>query len=128
MLDNNSYQHYQAVSVDARAASASSEELMVMLIDAVLDELPKIDKFMAEKAFDLKAHSVDRAMRILEGLESALNENADPTLKQDLTALYQYCSQQICRCSIENEASELQDVKDILLVLKGAWTELGAKS
>ena len=127
MLDTQGYQHYQAVNVDARAASASSEELMVMLIDAVLDELPKIGKFIEESSFDLKAQSVDRAMRIIEGLDSALNDDADATLRQDLSALYQYCSQQIFKASVNNDMTAIGDAKDILVVLRSAWEELGTK-
>ncbi|WP_298636572.1 flagellar export chaperone FliS [uncultured Umboniibacter sp.] len=127
MLDTQGYQHYQAVNVDARAASASPEELMVMLIDAVLDELPKIGKFIEENSFDLKAQSVDRAMRIIEGLESALNDDADATLRKDLSALYQYSSQQVFKASIDSDLKALKDVKDILSVLRSAWFELGAK-
>lgn len=124
MLDTQGYQQYQAVNVDARAASASSEELMVMLIDAVLDELPKIGKFIKENAFDLKAQSVDRAMRILEGLEAALNDDADPTLRQDLSALYQYCSQQIFKASVNNDMTASANAKEILEVLRSTWLEL----
>jgi len=128
MLNDQGYDSYQAVSLEAKAASASPQELVLMLIDGLLDELIKIEGHIKAARYDAKAAATTKCMNIIIGLETALNPDGDKELFDRLTALYAFCQQQLYEASIHNEITHLAHVRDVMTNLREGWKDLGAQS
>ncbi len=125
MLNDSGYDSYQSVSLEAKAASASPQELVLMLIDGLLEGLVKIESHINAMRFSDKASATTKCINILVGLESSLNKEGDKELYSQLVSLYSFCQQQLYDASINNDVKPIKNVREVMTNLRSGWAELG---
>ena len=116
---------YQHAATEARAASASPQELVLMLIDGLLDEIARADGHMKARNFERKGRSISKCMQILGGLDTALDMENGGETALNLHRLYDYCGRQLFEASLRNEVEGLRAVERILSNLREGWQALG---
>lgn len=116
---------YQHAATEARAASASPQELVLMLIDGLLDEIARADGHMRARNFERKGRSIGKCMQILGGLDTALDMEGGGETALNLHRLYDYCGRQLFEASLRNEVEGLRAVERIISNLREGWQALG---
>jgi flagellar protein FliS len=119
---------YQSVSAHGGVASADPHRLIVMLMDGALERIAAARGAMDNGVQDSKARLIHRAVAILDELRASLNFEAGGEISANLGALYDYCSRQLMKASLENRGELLDEVETLLRDLRGAWIALPASA
>lgn len=123
---NEHYDSYRSVDLEARAASASPYELVLVLFDGLLDELARARGHIEAKQYQQKGQSLEKCLNILNGLNSALDYDAGGELIQDLSRLYDYCIYRLADVSVTLSLEQLDEVVRLLGVLREGWEGVNA--
>jgi flagellar protein FliS len=123
---SESYDSYRMVDLEARAASASPYELVLILFDGLLDELARARGHIENKRYQQKGASLERCLNILNGLDSALDYDGGGDLVQGLARLYDYCIYRLSDVSVTLSLEGLDEVVQLLGVLREGWEGVNA--
>lgn len=117
---------YAAVGIETGVTSASPHKLIVMLFDGALAAITTASFEMRAKNIAGKGQAISKAISIIEnGLRASLNKNVGGQIAISLDALYEYMSKQLLSANLTNSEEILEQVKALLLDLKGAWVAIG---
>ncbi len=123
----DAYQSYQAVHLGAQTAQASPVQLVLILMNGLQDELARARAHIEAGRYELKAHSLDRCVNMLNGLSSALDMDAGGALVQQLSDLYDYCAQRLHQAGVALEVAHVDEVVQLLSTLQQGWEGLQAR-
>lgn len=115
------YDSYRQTEITVKAANASPQQLVVMLMDGLMDELDRAEGHMQAKNYLRKGDAIKKSLRILSGLSVALDLEQGGNLATHLKQLYQYCGKRLMKASIRNDVAELQQVRKILNEIREGW-------
>ena len=115
------YDSYRQTEITVKAANASPQQLVVMLMDGLMDELDRAEGHMQAKNYARKGEAIKKSMRILSGLSVALDLEQGGNLAAHLKQLYQFCGKRLMKASIRNDVAELQQVRKILSEIREGW-------
>ena len=118
---DTAYDSYRQTEITVKAANASPQQLVVMLMDGLMDELDRAEGHMQAKNYVRKGDAIKKSMRILSGLSVALDMEQGGHLAQHLKQLYQFCGKRLMKASIRNDVAELQQVRKILNEIREGW-------
>lgn len=126
MFDDMGYQAYQQEQLEAKAAAADPQQLVVMLIDGFLDELERVEGHIQAKNFERKAQSIKKCMDILGGLDAALDLEAGGEVAMNLHRLYDYCGRKLLDVSANMDNDALASIRQVMNDLREGWGSLAA--
>lgn len=138
MIDEDGYGAYKKSQVETRAASASNEQLVVMLVDGFLDEISRLEGHLnaykdptsnmdiKSKSLEKKGQSINRCLAILRGLDTALDHETGGDLAQKIHDLYDFMGKKLLDVSISNDLSELESIRDVMGNLREGWVAMAA--
>lgn len=138
MTDDSGYDAYRRSQVETRAASASQEQLVLMLVDGFLDEISRLDGHLhafndptnntalKSKSLEKKGHSITRCINILRGLDTALDMDTGGELAQNLHDLYDFMGKQLFKVSVSNDLSDLDPIRTTMSDLREGWVAMAA--
>jgi flagellar secretion chaperone FliS len=117
---------YAKVGVETGVASASPHKLIVMLFDGALMALNAAQQQMQAGDIPGKGQSISKVISIIDsGLRASLDHKAGGSIAINLDALYEYMSRRLLSANLENNPAILEEVRGLLLDLKGAWETIG---
>lgn len=128
MLMDSGYDSYQEVDLDAKAASASPHELVVMLIDGLLDEVERTRGHITAGRLAQKGASINKCMNILMGLDSALDDERGGEIAQNLHQLYDFCQMELFQASLQNDVEKLTNVERVMANIREGWVNFGQQA
>ncbi len=117
---------YKKTQVEAQATVSSSVELIRMLHIKLAEEVDKISFHIERKNIELKANAAQKSMDILIALDSSLDLSSGNELINNLHRIYEYSIRQIYEASKNNDVSEIDKLKPILLDIQEGWEGLSA--
>ncbi|PTQ70079.1 flagellar export chaperone FliS [Pseudomonas sp. GV071] len=123
---NDGYDSYRSVDLEAKAASASPYELVLMLFDGLLDELARARGHIEGKRYQQKGRSLEKCLNILNGLNGALDYEQGGELVQGLARLYDYCIYKVSDVSVSLSLADLDEVVRLLGTLREGWEGVSA--
>lgn len=123
---NETYDSYRSVDLEARAASASPYELVLMLFDGLIDELARARGHIEAKRYQQKGKSLEKCMNILNGLNGALDFEGGGEVVKELSRLYEYCINRLSEVSVSLSLEGLDEVVNLLGVLREGWEGVSA--
>lgn len=123
---NESYETYRSIDLECRAAASSPYQLVMVLIDGLLDELARARGHIENKRYQQKGQSLEKCMKILNGLNSALDYDNGGELIQNLSRLYDYCVYRLSDVSISLSLEGLDEVVNLVGVLREGWDGVNA--
>ncbi len=126
-LANESYDNYRSVDLEAKAATASPYELVLVLFDGLLDELARARGHIEAKRYQEKGRSLEKCMNILNGLNSALDYDNGGEVVQGLSRLYDYCIYRLSEVSVSLSLEGLEEVVHLLGVIREGWDGVNAQ-
>lgn len=126
-LAHESYDSYRAIDLEAKAATASPYELVLVLFDGLLDELARTRGHIEAKRYQEKGRSLEKCMNIINGLNSALDYDNGGEVVQGLSRLYDYCIYRLSDVSVSLSLEGLDEVVKLLGVIREGWDGVNAK-
>lgn len=123
---NDSYDSYRTVDLEAKAASASPYELVLVLFDGLIDELARARGHIENKRFEQKGASLEKCMNILNGLSSALDYEQGGEVVQGIARLYDYCIYRLSDVSVTLSLEGLDEVENLVRTLREGWEGVNA--
>ena len=126
-LANESYDSYRSVDLEAKAATASPYELVLVLFDGLLDELARTRGHIEAKRYQEKGRSLEKCLNILNGLNSALDYDNGGEVVANLGRLYDYCAARLYRAGIDLDPAIIDEVVGLLSTIKQGWLGVQAK-
>ena len=110
-------QAYAKIEVESAVMSASQQQLVIMLFDGALSALVRARLFLADGNIPAKGLALSKAINIIEnGLKVGLVENNGDELTQNLIALYAYMVRRLLHANVNNDASAIEEVENLLEV------------
>ena len=117
---------YRSVGVTSGVEYADSVQLLQMLFDGLLAALADAEGHMQRNAIAEKGESINRASKILIGLQSTLDFERGGELARNLNDLYDYAMRRILKANLRNDIAAIQEVRGLLGEITGAWELLPA--
>lgn len=121
------YDSYKSVDLEAKAASASPYELVLVLFDGLLDELARVRGHIEAKRYEQKGHAIEKCMSILNGLNSALDMDGGGEVVKGLARLYDYCVFRLSEVSVSLSLEGLDEVVALVGTLREGWDGVNAQ-
>ena len=118
-------QPYAKIEVESAVMSASQQQLVIMLFDGALSALVRARLFLADGNIPAKGLALSKAINIIEnGLKVGLVENNGDELTQNLIALYAYMVRRLLHANVNNDASAIEEVENLLRNIADGWKEV----
>ncbi|HGN9433961.1 TPA: flagellar export chaperone FliS [Enterobacter hormaechei] len=118
-------QAYAKIEVESAVMSASQQQLVIMLFDGALSALVRARLFLADSNIPAKGLALSKAINIIEnGLKVGLVENNGDELTQNLIALYAYMVRRLLHANVNNDASAIEEVENLLRNIADGWKEV----
>ena len=115
---------YRSVGVSSGVEYADSVQLVQMLFDGLLAALADAEGHMQRNAIAEKGESINRASKILIGLQSTLDFEKGGELARNLSDLYDYAMRRILKANLRNDVAAIQEVRGLLGEITSAWERL----
>ena len=125
LMHDSGFDSYQQVNLDAKAASATPHQLVLMLIDGLLDEMTRVKGHISAKRLAEKGEGTNKCMNILIGLDSALDVENGGEIAANLHDLYGFVQTELFRASIANDISHIDTAEKIVLNIREGWEGFG---
>ena len=118
-------QAYAKIEVESAVMSASQQQLVIMLFDGALSALVRARLFLGDGNIPAKGLALSKAINIIEnGLKVGLVENNNDELTQNLIALYAYMVRRLLHANVNNDASAIEEVENLLRNIADGWKEV----
>ena len=118
-------QAYAKIEVESAVMSDSQQQLVIMLFDGALSALVRARLFLADGNIPAKGLALSKAINIIEnGLKVGLVENNGDELTQNLIALYAYMVRRLLHANVNNDASAIEEVENLLRNIADGWKEV----
>ncbi|TKB47805.1 flagellar export chaperone FliS [Ferrimonas sediminicola] len=124
LQEQDPFNAYKQTSLDARAAAANQHEMVRMLLDGLLEELSRAEGHIEARQIEKKGNAIQRCINIVQGLDSMLDLENGGEIALNLHQLYDFCSRELMKASIRNEAAVLGPVVKVVGEIREGWENL----
>ena len=124
-LANNALQCYQQIKARTEVEDASPHRLIQMLFEGALERLAGAKAHMLRGEKGPKCEKISKAMDIIDGLRTSLNEAAGGDLARNLDALYDYMERRLLEANLKSDPVLIDEVAGLLHDVKEAWDSIG---
>jgi flagellar secretion chaperone FliS len=123
----NPSQAYTHVGIQTGVASATPHQLILMLFDGALLSLATATRAMDQGQIAEKGQAISRAIDIIvNGVKASLDFDDGTAIAEKLAALYDYMVARLLFANARNNPAALQEVRGLLIDLRGAWQEIAS--
>lgn len=117
---------YGSVKVVAGVATANNIELIMMLFDGLIESLSLARGHIQHGSIESKSRALQRASRIVLGLQNALDHERGGELARNLADLYTYVVRRIIDINAYNDLQALEEVSSMMTEIRNAWQQVPA--
>lgn len=117
---------YGSVKVVTGVATANNVELIMMLFDGLIESLSLARGHIQHGSITLKSKSLQRASRIVLGLQNALDHEKGGDLARNLADLYTYVVRRILDVNAYNDLEALDEIVSMMQEIRSAWQQVPA--
>ena len=114
---------YQEIAVQ----TSSPTKLVVMLYEGAIRFLGQSVTAIKSKDIDTKRQSIDRAMAVIQHLQSTLDRDQGGDVAAKLDNLYIYITSKIMEGSTKLQTAPIEEAIKLLNVLLSGWEEIVKK-
>lgn len=113
--------NYGAVMVETGVATADRVQLVLLLLDGLLESLNAAEGHIKANAIQEKSRHLNRAGRIVIGLQGSLDFEKGGDLARNLAELYGYITRRLLQINMKNDLVALSEVKGLMMQIRDAW-------
>ena len=114
---------YQEIAVQ----TSSPTKLVVMLYEGAIRFLGQSVTAIESKDIDTKRQSIDRAMAVIQHLQSTLDRDRGGDVAAELDRLYIYITSKVLEGSTKLQTGPIEEAIKLLNVLLSGWEEIVKK-
>ena len=100
--------------------TSSPGELVVLLYDALLNDLARVDMAMDQRDLPRVHDRLVHAQEIVLELSASLDP-AQGEIAEQLAALYDYCYRRLLEANMRKDATPVREVSGLLQPVRDAW-------
>ena len=119
-MDTSQTKSYKKLQVD----TASPLGLVILLYDRAIALLTKAKDEIAEKQYEAKGHSLDKATDIIHELLTTLDKDKGGEIAVSLANLYNYVLREIADANSKLNAKSLDNAIKVLSELRESWDSI----
>lgn len=113
--------HYSTVGVQSDVDVADPHRVIQMLLEGVLSRLAIAAHSMRQGDIAKKGENIGLAISILTGLQSSLDHDRGGEVAFNLERLYEYSGRTLLEANLDNDATKIDHVHDLLAEIKAGW-------
>lgn len=122
---NNPYQkvlnQYKAIDLQSRIETASPHELIDLLLQGARTHIATAQGNIQRNEIKEKGEHIGKALSIIEGLKSSLNQDQGGEIAINLLRLYEYIQQILLKANLNNDEDLLAQSNLLLSQVHQAW-------
>ena len=123
-LTNRALSAYSNVDLVSAVNSASPLQLILLLYDGAIGSLATAKGHMQDMKFAEKGRLISKAIGIIEGLRSVLDQERGGEISKNLNNLYEYMKHRLTIANLKNDPEGPAEVIRLLNDLRSAWAQL----
>ncbi len=112
---------------DTAVQTSSPEKLVVMLYEGALKFLRQAVAGTQARDIEQKRHGVDRALAVIQHLQSTLDREKGGDIAAELDRLYVYITSRIVEGSAQLQVAPLEEAIKLLTTLLSGWEGVATK-
>ncbi|KGT93332.1 flagellar protein FliS [Erwinia typographi] len=125
MYSSRATQAYEQVSLQSKLSGATSHQLITMLFDGAHNALTRARIYMENNKVAERGEMISKAINIIDnGLRAGLNHEQGKGISEDLERLYAYMSRTLLQANLQNDATLVTHVDELLMNIATAWKEI----
>lgn len=115
---------YGADNLASQASVANNVDLIQMLFDGLIESLMAAQGHLKHGAIQEKCKSLERASRIVVGLQDSLDFEKGGDLAQNLNELYNYVTRRLLYANAQNDLKVLEEIHGLMGEIRQAWLDV----
>ena len=115
---------YKRTNLEAEVSVADPHRIIQMMYDGLIERLSQAKGAILRNDFEYKANRLDKAIGIINGLQTALDKRGNPELFDRMYALYDYMKELLAKASVSLDVSQIDEVINLILPIKQAWDQI----
>ncbi|ODS15701.1 flagellar export chaperone FliS [Pseudoalteromonas tetraodonis] len=122
-----SLKKYSQVRASSIAEMAPYEQIN-LIFSNIIGRLAATKGFIERKEIAKKGENISACILLLGALQDSLNLEVeqDPSISNNLLALYDYCQRRLVQANINNDIEALTEVSGIVKEIKEGWEGIPA--
>jgi flagellar protein FliS len=115
---------YQKTNV----ATSGKMDLVILCYETVIQNLHASRRFIEDGKYEKKAKVLQKAMDILNELQSCLNFEKGGQIAKNLDAIYTYITRRLLEGDVNNDLTAYDESIRILVELKNGWDGIASEN
>ena len=115
---------YKKTNLEAELSVADPHRVIQMMYEGLIERLSQAKGAIMRHDYEYKADRISKAVGIINGLQSALDNRSNPELGQRMFALYDYMKELLTKASVSLDVSQIDEVINLILPIKQAWDQI----
>ena len=112
---------YKNVAITSEIYTADPHRVIQLLMQGFMDKIIQAKSAMSRNVCSEKSESLDRALKIINGLLSSIDMEKGGDLSENLKFLYNYMSKRIFDANVKNDTEILDEVYRLMTTVKEGW-------
>ena len=118
---------YKSIELKTRVDAADPHELINLLLQGARTHIAAAQGNITRKQLREKGEHLSKALSIIAGLKSFLNQEEGGELATNLLKLYEYTETLILKANLHNDEQLLIESNSLLTQVHEAWQEIAPK-
>ena len=115
---------YKKTNLEAELSVADPHRVIQMMYEGLIERLSQAKGAIMRHDYEYKADRISKAVGIINGLQSALDNRSNPELGQRMFALYDYMKELSTKASVSLDTAPIDEVINLILPIKQAWDQI----
>ena len=95
-----------------------------MMYEGLIERLSQAKGAIVRNDYEYKADRINKAIGILNGLQSSLDKKQNPELADRMFALYDYMKELLNKASVSLETAPIDECINLIMPIKQAWDKI----
>jgi flagellar protein FliS len=123
---NDPMNQYRTVDAYGAASAGDRLQLIARMMQGALDRIATARGHMQRGEQAAKGEALGRAVRMIDGLRSCLDQERGGDVAANLAALYEYMTRRLTEANLRNDQRPLDEVADLLDEIRSGWEQMMA--
>jgi flagellar protein FliS len=123
--NNNALREYRTMGLQGVIDEASPHELVRLLLEGGLARVAVAKGQIQRGEVAAKGESIGRAISIIEGLRTSLNQEVGGDIAGNLESLYDYMVRRLSIANVRDDTAVLEEVEGLLEQVRDGWAAIG---
>lgn len=115
---------YKKTNLEAELSVADPHRVIQMMYEGLIERLSQAKGAIMRHDYEYKADRISKAVGIINGLQSALDNRSNPELGQRMFALYDNMKELLTKASVSLDTAPIDEVINLILPIKQAWDQI----